>query len=907
MKCPHCGHEPTPADARFCPNCGQPVQTPARTNITQRVETNLGQVIGVRTDAIHGDVYGGDIYEVQVYALSDAGRAGGWQRFVDERTPPYKFLAPYEARDRAIFKGRDEDSGRVLRRVGEQIVTVLYGPPASGKTSLLAAGVIPDLLDAGALVLHLRDYAQPDAAIRNGLRASAANFDLAVPEGGTLSDQIRGIIDQIEGSFILVLDQCERLFEPTIRAEIRQGFVQSLARVSEQVESGYFRLLLSIREESLGRLLELEEMLPGLRGQNGIRLRPLTREQAGIAIEEPLRQTNSRVSFVRGVVDSLLIPDLDSLTREAGDSIEPFQLQVVCNWLYQAAADEYPHHIDDSLYKRGRRAQGIMARYLQDVLEIGSAQETTAARRALEIMAVPGMRNWIDPAQLSLNGATPPDLPRVLDDLVDRRLLLARSVNAHREYRFAGEIVREEVRRLSSGEGKQAQLAGGELNRIWETWLARRVLPSAGHLAYLDAVGIQTPVSPEQAILVIRASAHHHDHMGMGLGWLRNDSGRRLIGQLEDPNLVPANERFDEAYLEEPADILGLTDVTPPDPSDEGRSYGHIARTAVLHPDPGQAVASAVALAALGARPALDRLRWAWLEELSGRAQRRRRVALQGALAEADAEAAEIIAKTSGGDRFGIWLWRLRERFIRNQVRVAGLMAGGAVGAGLGLGLLRFITAILTSVGKTPGTHLAMNLLWGILLGAMVALGLALSEIVVVGHSGETASATARRRARMGIVLGTAGFAIAYVLIILLIGRALFAAPLVVILGIAAGLGLNLALYRQPGAGWRMGWGQWAWRLAVAALTFLLTSAVFLAMNNEEGSISIVWSSGEYLANLILGLRRPLANVPNWHIILGLLDAVMVGVVLTVGITGGMRLATRWLERWRKLVARAGG
>jgi hypothetical protein len=49
-----------------------------------------------------------------------------------------------------------------------------------------------------------------------------------------------------------------------------------------------------------------------------------------------------------------------------------------------------------------------------------------------------------------------------------------------------------------------------------------------------------------------------------------------------------------------------------------------------------------------------------------------------------------------------------------------------------------------------------------------------------------------------------------------------------------------------------------------------------------------------------------LTRDPRWPEYLALLDAVLVGIVLTIGITIGLVLAADWLVRWRALVDRAG-
>src|SRR3972149_5948046 len=139
-----------------------------RVRVSQRVSKNLGRIIGVQTKEIHGDVYGGEIHQTQIFVLSGAGRRASWQRFLKAETAPYKFLAPYGAQDHLLFQGRQAEVEQVVRRMGEQRLLLVYGAPAVGKTSLLAPGGIPRRAQRGALVVRVEDYQRPGAGIPGG-------------------------------------------------------------------------------------------------------------------------------------------------------------------------------------------------------------------------------------------------------------------------------------------------------------------------------------------------------------------------------------------------------------------------------------------------------------------------------------------------------------------------------------------------------------------------------------------------------------------------------------------------------------------------------------------------------------------------------------------------------------------
>ena len=62
---------------------------------------------------------------------------------------PYVGLVPYREEDAAFFFGRDDERRIVTANLRASRLTLLYGPSGVGKTSLLRAGVVHDLRDAG--------------------------------------------------------------------------------------------------------------------------------------------------------------------------------------------------------------------------------------------------------------------------------------------------------------------------------------------------------------------------------------------------------------------------------------------------------------------------------------------------------------------------------------------------------------------------------------------------------------------------------------------------------------------------------------------------------------------------------------------------------------------------------------
>jgi len=58
---------------------------------------------------------------------------------------PYKGLTPYEERDKDNFFGRAEDIRILVDKIRARKLTFLFAASGVGKSSLLQAGVIPEL------------------------------------------------------------------------------------------------------------------------------------------------------------------------------------------------------------------------------------------------------------------------------------------------------------------------------------------------------------------------------------------------------------------------------------------------------------------------------------------------------------------------------------------------------------------------------------------------------------------------------------------------------------------------------------------------------------------------------------------------------------------------------------------
>jgi hypothetical protein len=903
MNCPNCS-QPLPDQARYCPSCGGGVEVASRLDVRVDVEHNLGRVVGVQTDAIHGDVYGGDIYQVQVYVLSETSRAQPAGILASLPAGPYKFLSPYTPQDRGIFKGRQAEIEQAVRRLGEGRLLVLYGPAGVGKTSLLAAGVIPELIGAGALAVHIRDYTRPlGVALRSALQGSQAQLEISLPSGDDLPALLAQLRSQLSGTLVLVLDQFESLFRSQVDAELYAHILNELVTSLRQVEPEYLRLILSIEDNALVRLSDLQQALPDV-FRSFMQLNPLEPAQAHSAILEPLQGGVGRdhppVYYQAELVDSILIPDLIDLSPEMPHAVYPPHLQIVCHHLFERAARLLPPLIDQALYlQEAGGAEGILAGFLDETLRLSLGGEATQCNQCLVALATAGASAWIAAEELMIEGLEQAEIRSGLERLVETGLLISR-LNQHKvEYAFTSPIVAQEVRKLAGPEIEAQGQARADLERGWSGWLAHGDLIPTRPLQRIASAGSQLLYSPPQRLLLVRSALASGSYPSAWLPGLESIEARALIESLEgiaptNPDLHPSQTRLLQAK-----NLLGI-DHTQQLASALQGGFGILAKTAVQHPDHAIRGTAALALQALDPHQALSRLDWA-LGELPGSfARLRRKSELRGLLEDEIPKFHSLNQGLPPLQRIGIWFWRLLRALRRERMVLLWTMLGAAVGAGIGLGVWRGFVAWVSG-SPVPGFLGFVHVIYGMLLGAGLCLGINLGRLLRLQNRTHLKDAPANKLDWLAVLLGGVGFGSMHAWIFVLNGGVLLSGNLIVAgMGLLAGLGLSGILANlliRNSQSWELAS---YWRVGLVALMFAVLQ---VAMNLfGQRSLAISYPAGAFRADFSRfaasgWIASLMETFPAWPQLMAILDAAVVGAMLALSILVGVRAARRLLAR----------
>ena len=267
---------------------------------------------------------------------------------------PYVGLRSYRTGESNLFFGRARESLEIARLWRAKKLTLLYGSSGVGKTSLLEAGIIPELDKSRFDVLPVgRIRASPlypaAVPVRNPYTfALLSSWAPAEPPRALANVTIADYLHQHGESpdrygdpkpILVAIDQVEELFTNLPEGQFLQPFLGQLTEALNEFPE--VRILLSLREDYLATVLPYEQFLAG-QSRTRVRLLPFGEEAALEAICEPLRGTGR--SFEPNAAEQL-VADLRTIkvTNARGDestitvdSIEPVQVQIVCSALWDA-------------------------------------------------------------------------------------------------------------------------------------------------------------------------------------------------------------------------------------------------------------------------------------------------------------------------------------------------------------------------------------------------------------------------------------------------------------------------------------------------------------------------------------------------------------------------------------------
>jgi len=343
---------------------------------------------------------------------------------------PYIGLRPFTEQEKDRFFGRSNETSILLDKIRANRLTLLLAASGVGKSSLLQAGIMPEL----------RTDSNIELIYYNVWSASPQAFKQAVSEhygepykDVSLKSILRACTLFSSSQLVLLLDQFEELFNYHRFKPEFQPFIEELsAAVLDRSLPVSF--VFSMREDFALELNSFKESLPGM-FDNYFRLEKLTCDQAREAIEKPLEGTGycfAPKTENQGALLELVLHDLAKREQERQFGVqellelkelpllvEPPHLQIVCQELWQHHKDKQAKQITHAAYDKAGRTAGILNSYFLGKIKLFSRKEQSLASAAFDHLI--GQRSTKISHSLArlaeLTGSDERDLQLVLEKL----------------------------------------------------------------------------------------------------------------------------------------------------------------------------------------------------------------------------------------------------------------------------------------------------------------------------------------------------------------------------------------------------------------------------------------------------------------------------------------------------------
>lgn len=345
---------------------------------------------------------------------------------------PYRGLLAFREQDASRFFGRDRYVVRGLEKIESKTFLAVTGRSGSGKSSLVFAGLFPQLRRQNRYTLiDLRPTVSPFLALGRALvpHLTQTADDLQVIEKaaqlvtliqeGQLPLILTQIGERTGRQTVLFLDQFEELYTLCTN-EVRTSFLNALLRPITTYRGSNAmttKIIVTLRADFYTQALR-HGMLTELLHDGDIKVGPMNRDELSTAILGPVDRLGE---FERGLVDLLL----DDVGDEPGNLA---LLQFALELLWERRDGRVMTH---EAYRRIGKVAGAIANRAETEYRNLTRAEKEAARRALLTLVQVGRegrddcRRQVRLSELSSHGEGDDEaMVRALHALTDARLLV---------------------------------------------------------------------------------------------------------------------------------------------------------------------------------------------------------------------------------------------------------------------------------------------------------------------------------------------------------------------------------------------------------------------------------------------------------------------------------------------------
>ncbi|MGF1674425.1 MAG: CHAT domain-containing protein, partial [Rivularia sp. (in: cyanobacteria)] len=320
---------------------------------------------------------------------------------------PYRGLFAFREKDAQFFFGRESFTDMLMDAVQNQPLVAVIGSSGSGKSSVVFAGLVKRLRDAGnwhivdfrpgsrplfnlatALVDQQEtdfnpDYHQKGLQITEPVLSRTERLreirnlasDLEQHENG-----LRDVVDDIQKvdpnqHLLLVADQFEELYTLATDAQERQAFLDRLLEAIYRCRN--FTFVITLRADFLGQALSYRPFADALQYAD-LKLGPMTDEELQAAVEKPAALLGVKIE--QGLVERILTTV----------SAEPGNLPLLEFALTQLWAKQQYAQLTHAAYEEIGGVEAALAGYADQAYNKFNFEEKERAQRIFIQLVHPG-------------------------------------------------------------------------------------------------------------------------------------------------------------------------------------------------------------------------------------------------------------------------------------------------------------------------------------------------------------------------------------------------------------------------------------------------------------------------------------------------------------------------------------
>ncbi len=372
---------------------------------------------------------------IEILSLAIQGQAPGAdlaERIAATRNAicPYRGLRPFREEDEAFFCGREAFTNKLVNAVNQRNLIALVGASGSGKSSVVRAGLVPNLRRRRDFIWEFITIRPQDRPIYNLAAGLIPLLDPQLSEidqlqetsklAGSLTDgplALRDVVEKVLAKqpgtdrLLLVVDQWEELYTLCNDDAVRQRFI---AQLIEAAAIGNFYVILTLRADFYDHVVD-NRMLSDRLGDGVVNIGPMTRDELSRSITEPAAKNGLR--FEDGLVGRIL----DDVGREPGNL--PL-MEFLLTELWEKRQDL---ELELTAYEAIGGVRRAIAEQAEKTFErLANDAEREAARSALLALVVPGEGTVDTRRRAVLDDLTAPERAVIAKFTADRLLVTTR-------------------------------------------------------------------------------------------------------------------------------------------------------------------------------------------------------------------------------------------------------------------------------------------------------------------------------------------------------------------------------------------------------------------------------------------------------------------------------------------------